>query len=127
MGNCLTGIKILPQNDQPEPQGRRAEVIQERRELTASNLEGAEVAADEGEKIKQKKKKKKMRFKSNEENNVVTLEELNQILSSSKDLKHSSVKRKLRGIWVSEAGRASDVDGFHGGWRPALESIPEED
>ncbi|XP_021293287.1 uncharacterized protein LOC110423391 [Herrania umbratica] len=125
MGNCLTSIKILPQNDQPEPQGHRPEVIEGRRELTASNLGGAEVAADEGEKIKQRKKK--MRFKSNEENNVVTLEELNQILSSRKDLKHSSVERKLRGIWVSEAGRASGVDGFHGGWRPALESIPEED
>ncbi|KAK6252061.1 hypothetical protein QUC31_013781 [Theobroma cacao] len=146
MGNCLTSNKIVAQNDQPEPQGCRAEVIVETGKVTASKLEGAEVAADGGEKIK---KKKMVRFKLNEESNadrgrqaeskdgvvrirlVVTQKELKQILSSRKDLKHTSAEglirvMKLRGIRISEGGRTSDDDGFHGGWRPALESIPEE-
>ncbi|EOY01467.1 Uncharacterized protein TCM_011341 [Theobroma cacao] len=90
-----------------------------------------------------------VRFKLNEESNadrgrqaeskdgvvrirlVVTQKELKQILSSRKDLKHTSAEglirvMKLRGIRISEGGRTSDDDGFHGGWRPALESIPEE-
>ncbi|XWS64109.1 hypothetical protein CRYUN_Cryun06bG0158700 [Craigia yunnanensis] len=145
MGNCLTSNKILAENDQDEPQGcSQEEVIKETGKVMASNLEGAAEVAD-GVEIK---KKKVVRFKLNEENNVdrgkqgeskngvvrvrlvVTQKELKQILSSRKDLKHSSMEQlirvmKLRGTRISEAGRTSD-DGFHGPWRPALESIPEE-
>ncbi|XWS20177.1 hypothetical protein CRYUN_Cryun31cG0077700 [Craigia yunnanensis] len=149
MGNCLTRNKILAQKDQDEPQGcRQAEVIGETGKVTASNLEGAAEVADGVKKKKKKKKKVVVRFKLNEENNVdggkqgeskngvvrirlvVTQKELKQILSSRKDLKHSSMDQlirvmKLRGTRISEAGRTSD-DGFHGAWRPALDSIPEE-
>ncbi|XVE85649.1 hypothetical protein DITRI_Ditri17bG0107300 [Diplodiscus trichospermus] len=149
MGNCLKSNKILAENEQDEPQGScQAEVIKETEKIiTASNLGGAAKVAE----IKSNKKKKVVRFKLNEENSVeggkqgepkngvvrirvvVTQKELKQILSSRKDLKHSSMEQlvkvmKLRGIRVSEAGRRcdNDDDGFHGAWRPALESIPEE-
>ncbi|XWS34274.1 hypothetical protein CRYUN_Cryun21dG0026700 [Craigia yunnanensis] len=147
MGNFLTSNKIQVQNDQDEPQGScQEEVIKETvKVITASNLEEAAEVAN-GVKIK---KKKVVRFKLNEENNadrekqgeskngvvrirvVVTQKELKQILSSRKDLKYSSMEQlisvmKLRGTRVSEARRRSDDDGFHGAWKPALESIPEE-
>ncbi|OMO75495.1 hypothetical protein CCACVL1_16156 [Corchorus capsularis] len=99
------------------------------------------IAADHGVETKVKKKKM-VRFKLNEENQgdskngvvrirlVVTQKELKQILSCRKDLKqqNSSMEQlikvmKLRGIRVSDDDHE---DGFHGGWRPALESIPEE-
>ncbi|XVE74472.1 hypothetical protein DITRI_Ditri12bG0019700 [Diplodiscus trichospermus] len=151
MGNCLTSNKVLAENDQDDPQGcRQAEAITGK--VTVSNLERAVEVADGGVKVNKKKEKKVVRFKLNEENNVdrgkhgesnngvvrirlvVTHNELKQILSCSKDhLKHSSMEQlikvvKLRGTRISEAGRTidDDDDGFHGAWRPALESIPEE-
>ncbi|XVE91752.1 hypothetical protein REPUB_Repub01dG0038400 [Reevesia pubescens] len=155
MGNCFTSNKILAQTDQDEPQGcgsQADQVIKETGKVMDSSLEGAAEVADDGVKIK--KKKKVVRFKLNEENNVdrgkqgeskngvvrirvvVTQKELKQILSSRKDLKQSSMEQlirvmKLRGSRVisHKAGRTSDDDDdgcFHGGWRPALESIPEE-
>lgn len=143
MGNCLTSNnKILAENDEEEgTQGRcQAEAMK------ATNLGGAE--------IKKKKVKKVVRFKLDEENNngdrgnelddqskngvvrirvVVSQEELKQILSSRKDLKQSSMEQLVRIMKsrVSEAagrrrsGNDND-DGFHGAWRPELESIPEE-
>ncbi|XVF85663.1 hypothetical protein PTKIN_Ptkin17bG0134400 [Pterospermum kingtungense] len=136
MGNCLTSNnKIQAENDQDEAIKETGKVI--------TGLEGAaEVADGVMTKKKKKQKKKIVRFKLDEENYVdggkqgetkngvvrirvvVSQEELRQILSSRKDLKQSSMEElvrvmKLRGTRVSE-------DGFHGAWRPALESIPEE-
>ncbi|KAL4360928.1 hypothetical protein GQ457_04G010470 [Hibiscus cannabinus] len=148
MGNCFTSNKIASQNDQDNPQScsnEAHEFIKETGNITVSNKEGA---ARESDGVK-KKKKKVVRFKLNEENGdddgsgkhgesrngvvrirlVVTQEELKQIiLSSGKDLKQPSMEElvrvmRLRGVRVSEGGRTSDDDG---GWRPALESIPEE-
>lgn len=144
MGNCLTSNKILAQNDdQDEPQGCCSQP-----EATGKVTEAAEVSDGVKNNITETKTKKKkvVRFKLNEENNVdrakqgesksgvvrirlvVTQKELKQILSSRKDLKDSSMEQlirvmKLRGTRICEA---DDDDGFHGAWRPALESIPEE-
>ncbi|GMI75281.1 hypothetical protein HRI_001197400 [Hibiscus trionum] len=132
------------------------EAIKEMGNVTVSNKEGAAEESGGVDMKKKKKKKKVVRFKLNEEDGVddrsgkqgesksgvvrirlvVTQEELQQIiLSSGKDLKQPSMEQllkvvKLRGVRVSEGGRTSGDDGgdggFHGGWRPALESIPEE-
>lgn len=126
MGNCLTGNKVVAQNDQDE-----TEDIKE----TTNVITAAGVVE-----TKKEKKKKVVRFKLNEENNVdsgkpkdgvvrirlvVTQKELKQILSSGKDLnKYSSMEELVRAVKLREK-EACD-DGFHGAWRPALETIPDE-
>ncbi|XP_038999432.1 uncharacterized protein LOC120124958 [Hibiscus syriacus] len=142
MGNCFTINKIVSQNGQDKAN----EAVKEMENTTVSNMEEAadERSESDGVNMKKMMKKKKMvRFKLNDDGSgeqgeskngvvrirlVVTQEELKQIiLSSGKDLMQPSMEQltrvlKLRGVRVS----GDDGDEFHGGWRPALESIPEE-
>ncbi|XP_039028972.1 uncharacterized protein LOC120163004 [Hibiscus syriacus] len=144
MGNCFTSNKIVSEQDDPQSRINEAnEAIKETGNSTISNMEGAAEGSD-GVNMKMKKV---VRFKLNDDGSgeeteskngavrirlVVTQEELKQIiLSSGKDLKQPSMEQltrvlKLRGARVSGDGRRSDGGEFLGGWRPALESIPEE-
>ncbi|GMJ04564.1 hypothetical protein HRI_004125600 [Hibiscus trionum] len=150
MGNCLTSTKVAAQIDQEEydyeDSRRQQEPIKERAKevITASDMEGAAEVGDGALKII--KKKKVVRFKLNEESDgesgrtrressngvvrmrfVVTQKELEQILSSGKDLSKCCSMEELVRVVKSRAGCCDFSDeGFHGGWRPALETIPEE-
>ncbi|GMJ13407.1 hypothetical protein HRI_005009900 [Hibiscus trionum] len=126
MGNCFTTNKTVYSNEATKDIGN----------VTVSE-------ESDGLNTKMKKKKKVESFRSGKRGEskngvvrirlVVTQEELKQIImSSGKDLKQPSMEQmmrvlKLRGVRVSEEDGRRTRDGeFHGGWRPALESIPEE-
>ncbi|KAK8529117.1 hypothetical protein V6N13_102048 [Hibiscus sabdariffa] len=156
MGNCFTSNKIASQNVHDNPNEAHEFIKEMGNVTVSNKEGAAEESDGVNKKKKKKRKRKVVRFKLNEENGVddgsgkhgesrngvvrirlvVTQEELKQIiLSSGKDLKQPSMEQlvkvmKLRGVRVSEGGRTSNDDdddgGFHGGWRPALESIPEE-
>ncbi|KAK8507999.1 hypothetical protein V6N13_055463 [Hibiscus sabdariffa] len=153
MGNCLTSTKVVAQIDQDEyeyEEPRHGSRLQEPTKETAkvTDKEGAAEVADAAlKKIKNKNKNKKVvRFKLDEESNaesgrtqgesnnvvvrmrfVVSQKELEQILSSGKDLSKCSSMEELVRIMRSRAGNCVSSDqGFHGAWRPALESIAEE-
>ncbi|KAK8627694.1 hypothetical protein V6N13_135298 [Hibiscus sabdariffa] len=145
MGNCFTSNKIAySENDS---QSCSNEAIKETGNVAVSDMESA---SEESDGVNSKKKVARFKLsaetggddrsgKQGESKNgvvrirlVVTQEELKQIImSGGKDLKQPSMEQmmrvlKLRGVRVSEDGRTGDGGEFHGGWRPELESIPEE-
>ncbi|KAK8655762.1 hypothetical protein V6N13_108329 [Hibiscus sabdariffa] len=151
MGNCFTSNKIAySENDHDDSQSCSNEAIKETGNVAVSDMERA---AEESDGVNSKKKKV-ARFKLSGETGgddgsgkqgeskngvvrirlVVTLEELKQIImSAGEDLKQPSMEQmmrvlKLRGVRVSEDGTTGDGGEFRGdgGWRPELESIPEE-
>ncbi|KAK8488929.1 hypothetical protein V6N11_021207 [Hibiscus sabdariffa] len=146
MGNCLTSTKVVAQIDhdeydyeEPRHGSRRQEPAKETAKV--SDKDGADAALK-----KNKNKKKVVRFKLDEGSNadsgrtrgesnngvvrvkfVVSQKELEQILSSGKDLSKCSSMEELVRIMRSRAGNCVSSDqGFHGAWRPALETVPEE-
>ncbi|KAL4319307.1 hypothetical protein GQ457_18G024120 [Hibiscus cannabinus] len=150
MGNCLTSTKVVAQIDHDEydyEEPRHGRRLQESAKETAkvSDKEGADAALKKNMN-KNKNKKKVVRFKLDEESDadsgrtrgesnngvvrvrfVVSQKELEQILSSGKDLSKCSSMEELVRIMRSRAGDCVSSDqGFHGAWRPALETVPEE-
>lgn len=129
--------KFLEQEERPEP-STEAEEIQGKKLLTASNSSGL-VRPNQGLK---KKKAVAVRFKLGDQNNVdakkngvvrfrivVTQEELNQILNCKKHSKYFFVEQLLNAKKVSSRRitqvRTASRDAG-GGWKPVLESIPED-
>jgi hypothetical protein len=126
MGICLSNTNTLLLQDE------KAEEVVEQRES---------FAADDG-----KKKKKMVRFKLQEDDStvgrgrsddhgdsgsgvvrirvVVTLEELKQLLDCKDSFKQSSVEQLVSAMKLR--GRRVSADQVDDGWRPALESIPED-
>jgi hypothetical protein len=128
MGICLSNTNTLLQAE-------KAEEVVEQTESFA--------AVDDG---KKKKKKKMVRFKLQEDDStvgrgrsddrgdsgsgvvrirvVVTLEELKQLLDCKDSFKQSSVEQLVSAMKLR--GRRVSADQVDDGWRPALESIPED-
>jgi uncharacterized protein YlzI (FlbEa/FlbD family) len=129
MGICLSNTNTLLQAEKAE------EVVEQTESFAAD---------DDGK--KKKKKKKMVRFKLQEDDStvgrgrsddrgdsgsgvvrirvVVTLEELKQLLDCKDSFKQSSVEQLVSAMKLR--GRRVSADQVDDGWRPALESIPED-
>jgi hypothetical protein len=130
MGICLSNTNMLLQAEKAE------EVVEQTESFAAD---------DDGK--KKKKKKKMVRFKLQEDDStvgrgrsddrgdsgstgvvrirvVVTLEELKQLLDCKDSFKQSSVEQLVSAMKLR--GRRVSADQVDDGWRPALESIPED-
>ncbi|KAL6953310.1 hypothetical protein U1Q18_024505 [Sarracenia purpurea var. burkii] len=138
MGNCTARNRILAQNDEKDKKPREAVAVERTRESTSSSKREPERHVNGG-------KKKTVRFRLQEEGAngkesrgfsksggvriraVVTRRELVQILRN--ESKISSVEqllslvkmknRKVSMVRISQRGTS-------GGWRPCLDSIPED-